>query len=961
MDRLYAASHRNPYSYLFLLLFLSAFPAFGQQFTVTEQLTNVKSFQNIDGSVAVAFRVRYNTTEGAPSTLTNVIPTLVVPDCAAFNSEIVFNATYLGRGFPTYTFGPVPSWGNNTTQDLVFNIHMYNNNTFCPATNETPINLDEICRTFELNFTYTNQATPVVAVAENNALLFQNPVTDGFKIVQVISDSDGRPLPQGRCGLYTVNSVQIPISRYTLDRDIVLDPENRVLFGVDWNLNTNSGPVVFNYKIGIGDMQYPVGNLLYNMWQHFLIPSDAAPLYHSENPQTILDQEGNPLTLGLLGGNGGYNQADCETETFNWVDLSGVSVSGMPIRERVLTATLPLTYNITRGQSFLNFRRAMLVIAAENRCEFGNAFGLGPSETQFKFASVANLGDGRVTVALDVPTAWKNSATPTQLDSDYTVRWYYTNERTLAPAVLADTSGDTDRRLDATLSIPGDPGSFGYQARITHNASGSVVTVDVPADSFQYAAFNRPTIANGESEPDDYLDAGETLLMPFSVKNDADEAVSLEVIFGIVDNGHELLFDGSFGTGGTQTDPTQHLIYSGALAAGQTLAGDLDAMLAGTSFICEPITFFVETRYLLNGVLYSNYRTFNNEVNCLLDNSVFRADNSYVSRELFGSPDPCSTSNCENFECSDPVTCLPPAGIGWQFQGGRWIGVSRDKGIFHTLTSPALPIVPTGASISLTHEASFLLITAGGILEYRTRVDEDSDWTLWSDLILALEEEYDRTYYNTRVFPPLDSNLDQIIAGRHVFMRQSATQQISHVLPDEVLAGGEIQFRFLFQQNDPGDVGVWDIEEFTYATIAAADNEFNATVPPNFNIGPCTPDLSFEVSSNHGLTFDWFNNFQSLVNNTPAAQTIEPRWQNVSKQESGSAYVVVTADNGLEPTTRIFELNVILNGAVPPFEVVRDAWLDEVDTPGDGNDIVADGEINVLDLVLQVTSSDCDN
>lgn len=960
MDRLYAASHRLPFATLFFFLALSAFPAFGQQFTVTEQLTNVKSFQNIDGSVAVAFRVRYNTTEGAPSTLTNVIPTLVVPDCAAFNSEVVFNATYLGRGFPTYSFGAVPSWGNNTTQDLVFNIHMFNNSTFCPANNETPINLDEICRTFELSFTYTNRSEPVVAVAQNNALLFENPVTDGFKIVQVVSDTDGRALPQGRCGLYTVNSLQIPVNRYTLNRDIVLDPSNRVLFGVDWNLNTNSGPIVFNYKIGIGDMQYPLGNLLYNMWQHFLVPSDNVPLYHTDNPQTILDQNGNALTLGPLGGNGGFNEADCESETFNWVDISNISVSGMPIRERVLTASIPLTYNITRGQSFLNYRRAMVVIAAENRCEFGDAFGLGPTETQFKFASVANLGDGRVTVTLDVPTDWKNSTTPTQLASAYKVRWYYTNEKTLAPAVLADTSGDSDRRLTATLAIPGDPGAFGYQARITHEASGSMVTVDVAADRFQYEDLDRPTIANSEAEPDDYLDAGETLIMPFGVTNDADQAVSLQVAFGIINNGHELLFDSSFSNGGNQTDPTRHTVFSGSLAAGQTLAGDLDAMLAGTSFICAPITFFVETAYQLNGVVYSNYRTFSKEVNCLLDDSVFRADNSYVVQELYGTPDPCTTSNCEEVACSDVDTCLPPAGIGWQFQNGRWIGVSRDKGVFHTLTSPPLQIVPTGGSINLTHEASFLLITAGGILEYRTRIDEDSDWTLWSDLILALEDEYDRTYYNTRVFPPLDSNLDQILAGRHVFMRQSATQTISHVLPDEVLAGGEIQFRFLFQQNDPGDVGVWDIQDFTYTTTAAADNEFNATIPPNFNIGACTPDLSFDVSTNESLTFTWYNNFQSLATNTPAAQTFEPRWVNVAKQESGSAYVVVTADNGLEPTTRIFELNVILNGSVPQFELIRDAWLDLVDT-GVNLDIVADGEINVLDMVLQVTSADCTN
>ncbi|MBO1320063.1 hypothetical protein [Acanthopleuribacter pedis] len=936
-------------------------PAFGGQFTVTEQLTNVKSFQNIDGSVTVAFRVSY-TDLLTNDPVRNVVPTLTVPDCAAFGGEVVFNTTYLGRGFPNPTIGAVPTWNNNATQDLVFNIHMFNNSTFCPLNNETPINLDEVCRTFTLSFTHFDQRSPVEALDPNNLLLFENPVTDGFKIIHTLSATNpARIQEQGNCGLYTTNAtIQIPVNRFTPNASIVNDPNNRILWGIDWNLNTNNQSVPVDYRIGIGNLLFPIGNLSYNLWQHFLLPSDNVPMIYDEMPQSIVDQNGTNLVLGPLGGNGESNAEDCDLETWNFLDLTGVTVEGTPIRQQIINGTLALTLNIDRGGTFISFREAMLVVATENRCEFGDAFGMGPTESQFKFASVNDTGGGLVTVTLAVPDAWKNATNGGQLSSDYTIDWYYHNATSLAEANLVDDSAANARNLTQTLSLPGNAGDFGYQARITHSASGSVVTVDVPADAFSYGDLDRPSIVNAEAFPDEYLDAGETLVMPFTLLNGLEETVNVEVVFGVTEGNHSMVFDANFGDNRTQISSNRFSL-SDAVLGGQSFGGDLQATLAATTVVCEPITFFVETHYTLNGVTYSTRRTFSEEANCLLDNSVFEIGTDYTAKELFGVPDPCANSNCTETNCGETDDCPPPPGVGWQFESGKWVGKTADIAVFQTLTSPVYPVVNTGASISLNHQANLSLLAAGGILEYRTRADAESDWSDWFDLILPLETALETPLYNTRRFGTLNPPNDQIIAGRLVFMRQLQPQSIVADLPESVLSGSQISFRFTFQQNVSGDLGQWTINDFTYATTAAADNEFNPTIAPIFNIGPCTPDLSIAVNSNENLTFQWFNNFQSLVNGTPAATTTSPTWVNVSKTESGSAFVMVKADNQqVETTTRIFELNVTVNGGVPPFGALRNAWLQTVDTPGAELDIVADGQVNVLDMTLQVTATDCE-
>ena len=926
-----------------IFLLLGSALAFGQTFSVLDETTGRTFFDTLDGTTEFRFSVRLS----SGSTLSGVVPELVPPACATQSGQPIFNTTFMGQVGGSTTSLAIPTWSNNQTKELIFRVHLFDNNVVCDGPLACGGDFD-----FQLRFTHSNNSNPITASDPSNFLDITGPPTDGFQIVATVSET----LPSA-CKPYIGNNESILVDYNGFPKSLLNDPEVKVFLGVDWNLNINNVSPPFSFAVGLKNFFYPTGSAINDVVllkgtsdtepQLPLIPEDTV----------ILDPNNFPLTQGPLGGNGPLNGTnDCTVSTWNFFDITNISpLSGgaPPIidhLEAIDTNRLTMSASLTQ----LNFRKAGIYLLKPSGCKEGVAFGAPP--TQIQFEEYHLLPGGIADVALSLPASW-TTAGGTQLNSNYTIQWFYRNQGALTRATLPGGGSTNARNLSTMLSVPfSDPSDFIIEARISLVGSNAIVSVQSPGHDLTYSGLSNRSFENAEfgdsgfPSPDNYLDAGEMLVQELNVQNIGSFANNVTVTIG-----RNSPKDSDFAFGSRQAAD----VFFGAGLAGNeqvfqtnlnnNASFDIELLyeLLQSKAACDDIDLFFEVSYQNQGMETSFRQEFSTPSNCEFVVNEFPLNGFWIDAENFGSP-PCTSSNCASAVTSSPTD-------GWGFANPQWIGSTDTRAFYYTLTSPPAGY-PVGQEpgIEMRHQATFRLLDAGGIVEYRTR-NTGGAWSNWNDLIEPIETQNAMEIYNNRVFSTIFPGIDNVLGSRRVFMDMTSEQSFD--LPvSGIFSGDEVQFRFLYHLvNDASpSPGLWQISEFIYKSkLPQFDDLFN--LGSNLNFNTCSPVIQLNPQPSGSYTFFWYTDLGDLADDSPAFVSTNGEWEFPIPASSTEYYVKVRLDT--PGTTRIYKLTIDATTTVPPFESVVEAW----NTPGSlGNtDIDSNGVVDVIDVILQIILDDC--
>lgn len=923
--------------------------AYAQTYTVQNETTGVTFVDTLDGTTEFRFSVRLT---GASGTLTGVVPELIAPACAQQGGQSIFNATYMGFVGGSSTNLAIPTWSNNQNRELIFRVHMFNNSVVCGG----PFPCSGGTFNFQLRFTHSGNSTPITAADPSNNLRISGPPTDGYRVVDVVSET----LANACSSFVSVRNFPVAYSGFAAG--LLTDPEVKVFLGVDWNLNINNVTPPLDFAFGVQNFFYPIGPDINDSFMlKFGGQNGGQPLAPMVPQSTvILDTNNTPYPLGPLGGDGPFNSiSDCVQHTWNFfdiTDLQPVSGGAPPIINHLEnTGTNTVVVNPTTV-SQVNFRKAGLYLVKPAGCRSSTAFG-GPP-TQIQFEKYNFMPNGVVEVELTLPNAWTNGA-GTQLNGSYNIEWFYRNNGTLTKATLPGGGATNAKSLSTNLSIPyTNPSDFVIEARVSRAGTNAIFSVQSPGHelgytqldtrSFENAEFNPTTMAFA---PDQYLDPGETLVQELRMQNFGSFANDIKITAGRISPASADFAFGSrektavfAGVGASQEVFQVDLNTNGVL--------DLDILfeLLQTGVACGDITLFLEFEYVNQGMLTKYRREFSTPANCDFVENAFVMDGNWIDAENFGSP-PCNGSNC----AGSSVTSNSPT-TGWGFTNPNWIGSTNTRAFFYTLTSPVAGF-PIGQDhkIAMIHEATFRLLDAGGIAEYRTATGS-GPWSNWQDLIEPLETQNSVELYNTRTFTTTLGGTDNVIGGRSVFMDMTSPQSFDLPLPTNQFTGDKIQFRFLYHLvNDASSTpGLWQISDFQYKTkLPQFDDLFVLGNDLNFNT--CSPTVILNPQPSGSYTYSWYTSLENLADDMPELVNTTGVWNFPIPAASTDYYVKIRLDS--PGTTRVYKLSIDATTAVPPFSNVLVDW----NTPGSpGNtDINSSGEVDVIDLILQIILDSC--
>jgi len=930
-------------AYIFLLW--GSVLAFGQTFTVLDETTGLTFVDTLDGTTEFRFSVRLTSS----STLTGVVPELVPPACAVQGGQPIFNATFMGIVGGSSTNLAIPSWSNNQTRELIFRVHMFDNNVVCdgPLACGGEFN-------FQLRFTHSGNPNSITASDPGDFLDINGPPTDGFRLVGTVSET----LPEA-CKPYVGNNETLVVTFNSIPTSLLNDPEVRVFLGVDWNLNINNIKPPLDFKFGVKNFYYPTGQ---DSSDIFILKATA-----EEDPRIpmvpedtiILDENNIPLPLGPLGGDGPHNSFDdCNLSTWNFFDITNESpLSGgtPPIIDHLEN---PLSNRLTFSASvtFLSFRKAGIYLVKPSGCKEEVAFGAPP--TQIQFEEYHLLPGGVADVSLSLPASW-TTAGGSQLNSNYTIEWFYRNQGTLSKATLPGGGSTNSRNLSTMLAIPfSDPSDFVVEARISRVGSNAIVSVQSPGHDLTYAGLSNRSFENAEfnpttflPEPDVYLDAGELLVQQLNVQNIGSFANDVTVTVGRTSpKDSDFAFGSRFGADvffGGISDTEQ--VFQTNLNNNASFDIDLLYELLQTKSACDDIDLYLEVSYQNQGMATSFRQNFSTPSNCEFVVNGFPLNGFWIDAENFGSP-PCVGSNCtgQTLNSSSPTD-------GWGFADPQWIGSTDTRAFFYTLTSPGSGY-PIGLEpeIEMRHQATFRLLDAGGIVEFRTR-NTGGAWSNWLDLIEPIETQNAVELYNNRTFTTVSPGSDNVLEDRRVFMDMESEQTFDHPVSG-VFSGDDVQFRFLYHLvNDASpSPGLWQISEFIYKTkLPQFDDLFELGTDLNFNT--CSPLIDLDPTPSGSYTYFWYTSLSDLADDTPTFTSTNGEWAFPIPADSTDYFVKVRLNSS--GTTRVYKLSIDATTAVPPLESVVEDW-NSSGSPGN-TDIDSNGIVDVVDLVLQIILDDC--
>lgn len=597
-------------------------PLFGQIFSVGGRSANPGYFANRDGSLTVSYTV--SMTGG--NQLLNVVPYLDQPECLTYGNRQIFNITYLGHGPALGNLSPseIPWWDTNTEHTVWFNIHMYDNNLMCPST--AAADLAAECLTFELLFSFegVNQRVPVV-FDQSQLLVFNNPPTNGTQVIDVLWDTDPRPRIQGYCQTYNTDFGPL-VRDQGVNLSQVRNDNNRIYFGINWSLNIDTEQGQFSWGTALSGIQIPLSNnlLLFNLGTLMLqglidiIPVETQ-IFRGPNDTFPLDE---------LGGSGLYNQAQCDLETWNFWDITDFPYNNATVRDGIGSITDLRTLRIQKNRFNISYRSSALYLVNLNGCSTASAFGNDVNAESAGFTRYQLDNQGHASVTVDVPSAWKLGGS---LRDGYSVKWFARANNDFTQ-VFGLTQDPLDpKALSAELLLPlANADAYQIIAQITHEASGSVVSVESPAHGLTYDALVEPTILFGDVRDDVELNVGEILEQPLTFTNNSGfnlENVTFELAF---EGGSDAVF--GFGTANTgiqsQVCGDRRTVQSANVAAGGELTTDLwfrPLRVPGQCNGNDPYRFSVTTSYQLLGTDHSYIQYFEVTPGCT-DNNPHNVD-----------------------------------------------------------------------------------------------------------------------------------------------------------------------------------------------------------------------------------------------------------------------------------------------------------------------------------------------
>ena len=934
---------------LALLIFFIQSLAFCQTFTVVNETTGITFVDTLDGTTEFRYTVRL---AGSAGTLSGVVPELVPPSCAQQAGQPIFETTYMGMVGGSTSSLAVPTWANNQTRELVFRVHMFNNTVVCGAS----LPCSGGAFNFQLRFTHSGSATPVTASDPSSFLRILGPPTDGFRVVDVVSQT----LPSA-CSSFVSNR-NFPVTYFGFPASLLADPEVKVFLGIDWNLNINNIVPPLDFAFGMQSFFYPTGP---NTNDAFMLKfgslNGGQPLAPFLSPSTvILDENNVPFPMGPLGGDGPRNSlSDCVEHTWNFFDLTSLEpvAGGTPPYINHLSNTMSNTVAINPSSvSQFNFRKAALYLVKPAGCLSGVAFGNPPTAIQFQRYNL--LPGGVAEVTLSLPSSW-TTAGGTQLNSSYTIEWFYRNRGALTKATLPGGGATNTRNLSTNLAIPFvNASDYIVEARISRVGTNSIVSFQSPGHDLSYAQLSNRSFENAEfnpdtfvSDPDDFFDAGEVLVQELRIQNIGSFAQDVTITAGRISPGTaDLAFAArekatSFAGSGDMQE-----VFQTDLTTNGILDVDVLYELLRVQQACDDVSLFVEIAYVNQGMATKFRHEFTVQANCEFVEQSRALDGSWIPQQNRGTV-ACSTSNCTNTTLNSEPTA------NWAFVSPDWIGTTNTDFYFYTLTSPALGFsVGLDSKIALTHQATFSLGKAGGIVEYRTATGS-GPWSLWNDLITPLEMTTPNIY--SLLFPAdvIPTGVNNVIGGRRVFADMLAVQSGEYSLPNGLLVNGnKVQFRFLFHMPAQiPNVGLWQINDFQYKTkLPQFDDLFLLNNSLNYNT--CTPNIALTPTPGGAYTFFWYTTVEDLIDDVPTAISTDGTWAFPIPGTSTQYYVKVRRDT--PGTTRVYTLNIDATTTVPPFVNVLVDW-NTSGSPGN-TDINSSGKVDVIDLILQIILDACE-
>jgi hypothetical protein len=891
-----------------------------------------------DSSIEIRFTVRMTGT----TTLEDVMPRLDLPTCAVQDGRNLLNTTYLGyRSGGSTILGAVPSWTPNGIVEFVFNIHFFDNNTFCDAPSiACPGGLK-----FDLSFTHSNASTPNPAGDANDNLRFTVPESGGWRVEQLVSETN-----DALCGNYDELSVNLPLTFRALTPSLLNDPGIRVFIGVNWDLNINNVTPPFPKELGISGFEFSINGSPIKVFP-LVIRFFAGEITMIPTTTKIFDQNGEQFGLDIFGGSGANSGTPtCDEDTWNFFDITDSTVKdGSPVKSNVgVISSHPII--MKRASTAINFKKAGLFLMRDTGCK-DNAFAFGPAPSIFRFAEMNLTNTNQVEVTLAVPTAWK-TIDGENLANSYTIEWFYRNDDTIAKASRFGGGATNPRALTEQITVPfnSNPGRYVIEARIKH-VSGATISVQSPAHEFAYS-FSSAFIDNAESTPDQYLDPGETLVLPFQFRNQTGSAIVATVDMEVTDP-----IDATFAFSATAPVETRgergegdeegiNAVFQQTVPDDELVPLDLEAHLLCINQFCGSIEGNYRISYIKDGFATTYTRTFESESNCQFLTSVFSLNSNWSPNDCFGSTGACSNSNCSGVS----VSCQANP-VGWQYLNGEWAGNNVNNEFFYTLETGSYPVGQDG-EIFMRHLANFNSSQSGGIVEFRTSSNQ-VNWSTWQDLILGLDATlYDRTFTGS-LFG------DNLIGGRQVFTGSSNTeQQFTRAVPVNLFNNQFVQFRFVFQTNalTPGQmVGEWRLYEFEYnGDFPAADNELG--LPQNLMFSSCNPIIQITPAVAGSYFYEWYASKEDLIADLPDTTSSNGQWIGYPPPGSLSTYFARVTDIN-SGTSRIVSFSVDGQANVPPFESVFVEWLSTVFPIS--VDIDSNNQIDVRDMVLQVNLDEC--
>lgn len=844
---------------VFITIFWVSLFASAQTFEIQSR-TASEAVLGLDRSVQLTYTVRASGVANG---------TALIPSLRTTNSSLASALNF------TWTGNDVIS--SSSTFTVTFNVHSSDSNLLCDQT--IPL---------ELSFSSSGFSNAVTASAVSSDDLSLTTTGGGqIRLTHLLGETRNLPYP-----LSTDSGVTFPIFVSDLDDPTIVDDKRyRIYFWADLYYlegrpNWYQNWLFLNWRLS--------ADCVANIPRDFENYGDTAEpnINPIETTVPVVDvTSGTPEDVTLHDKWGaGPNDPTLGTGVtlYDVTDLPLLACGNDTWRDRLEYDGSNYVFSWEYTGISAVMRRMALYLGQEGDCEAVETVFGTPTDQTFHINNIQIASNGDVDADLVVPSAWAPGGT---LDSRFSVRWYLRSDSDIFDL------GSTGQ----TLSVAGtagqdiaDPKQYYLEARVTHEATGYVVSTNNSNDRhyLNYSVSNIPAFANAETvavgnNQDRYLDPGEIVTLSQTVSDpDAGSLPTLSFAQGyVVDSNDNLILDSSDqvfeSEAALPNTVNMRLVGVSAVAGTSNRRTDASFELLNTSGL-ENVWFFIDTT-MTSGNTTSTYRSFMTLRDA--DPSVVRDLNAQLVTEVYDY----QFTSATGWTMGRSVTSGTATGTGgWSHDNGQTSFVGEgsvdtdDSGTYYTLRSPTLP-VGTSTTVTFNHLPQFSFNQSGGLLEYRLATNAGGSFGSWRNF---LQEQCDGgcvSGYFATAFPPSPTSY---LSGKMVWMTNEDSASEVIVNPDDSLAqtNEEVQFRFTFA--DPSLVATgtsgprsdgptdWRVDDFNYqTTYTNVDNIFGIA---STSLG--CEDLSLQLVATApiavaNLNFEWFQSLQDLYDGNSNGQT----------------------------------------------------------------------------------------